>query len=107
VFAGTLTADGLIVECEHGGLTIVREGRVKKFVPETEAVTYRAGDGVRRGQVARVITERAVFDLTADGLVLIEVAPGIDPHRDVLEQVGLPVRIADELTTMAPDLFRP
>lgn len=107
VFAGTLTADGLIVECDHGKLTVLREGKVRKLVPETESVTYRAGDGVRRGQVARVITERAVFDLTADGLVLIELAPGTDLHGEVLAQIGFPVRVADELTTMSPELFRP
>jgi propionate CoA-transferase len=107
IFAGTLTADGLIVECEHGRLTVVREGRVRKLVPETDCVTYRAGDGVRRGQRARVVTERAVFDLTSDGLVLIEIAPGVDLRRDVLGQVDFPVRVADELTTMDAELFRP
>jgi len=107
VFAGTLTADGLNVECEHGELTVLREGRVRKLVPATDSVTYRAGDGVRRGQEARVITERAVFDLTADGLVLIEIAPGTDLHRDVLGQIDFPVRVADDLAMMSPDLFRP
>ena len=107
VFAGTLTADGLIVECEHGGVTIVREGRLRKLVPATESVTYRAGEGVRGGQVARVITERAVFDLLADGLVLIEIAPGVDLQRDVLDQIGFPVRVAENLAMMDERLFRP
>ncbi len=107
VFAGTLTTAGLEASCTGGRLTIAREGRIRKFVPEVEQVTYRAGDGVRRGQSALVVTERAVFDLTADGLVLVELAPGADLRRDVLDQMGVPVRIADRVVPMDPALFGP
>ncbi|MFJ2034186.1 acyl CoA:acetate/3-ketoacid CoA transferase [Streptosporangium sp. NPDC087985] len=107
VFAGTLTTGGLDAGTENGELKILREGKVSKFVPEVDHVTYRIRDGVRRGQQARVITERAVFDVTPDGLVLIEVAPGIDVRRDVLDQIGFPVQLADEVTTMDAALFRP
>ena len=34
------------------------------------------------------VTERCVFRLTADGLELIEIAPGIDLEKDVLAHVG-------------------
>jgi propionate CoA-transferase len=107
VFAGTFTADGLKAECEDGGLRIVAEGRTPKFVPEVDQVTYRAREGVRRGQQARIVTERAVFDVTHDGLLLTEMAPGADLRADVLDQIGLPVRLADDVVTMDSALFRP
>ena len=53
-----------------------------------------------RGQQVRYITDRAVFALEDDGLVLIEVAPGIDVERDVLGQMGFRPRVADDLATM-------
>ena len=87
VFCGTLTTDGLEVAIEHGTLRIVREGRVAKFVKQVEQAR-------RAGQVARearrdvlFVTERAVFRLQPDGVELIEVAPGIDLQRDILDQM--------------------
>jgi len=107
VFAGTFTTQGLEVCSTAGRLSVLTEGRIAKFVPEVELVTYRAGAGVRRGQQARIITERAVFDITADGIVLVEIAPGIDLHRQVLGLMGFPVGVAEQLRTMDPALFRP
>lgn len=105
VFAGTLTAGGLEIDCADGRLRIVREGKHRKLVPQVDAVTYQVGDGVRRGQHARLITERAVFDITGDGLEVVEVAPGIDVERDLLAQVGFPVRWHDDVATMDAALF--
>ena len=96
VFAGTLTTGGLDVDGDGGSLNIRREGKMNKFVKNVDHITYRITDGVRnRGQQARIITERAVFDVTEHGLLLVEVAPGID------------VRVADQLTTMDAALLRP
>jgi propionate CoA-transferase len=33
------------------------------------------------------VTERAVFELTSNGLRLLEVAPGFEVQRDVLDQM--------------------
>ena len=108
VFAGTLTTGGLEVDGEGGTLTILREGKVSKLVPEVDHITYGITEGVRdRGQQARIITERAVFDVEPDGLLLIEVAPGIDVQRDVLDHVGFDVRVSDQLATMDAALLRP
>ncbi|MGI5414498.1 CoA-transferase [Actinomadura luteofluorescens] len=107
VLGGTLTTKGLDVSCDGGRLDILREGEIQKLVPEVDHITYAVRAGLERGQRATVVTERAVFEMTAEGLVLTEVAPGVDVRRDVLGQIGFPVRTAAGITTMPSELFRP
>jgi propionate CoA-transferase len=47
-----------------------------------------------------------VFRLTEDGLVLTEVAPGIDVKAQVLDLMQFPVQVAPDLKTMDERLFR-
>ena len=103
-FVGTLTARGLEVEID-GGVRIASEGSLGKFVPAVREITFNARLARERGQRVRYITERAVFALEADGLVLVEVAPGIDVERDVLGQMGFRPRVAEPLRTMDPRLY--
>ncbi|MET4328664.1 propionate CoA-transferase [Bradyrhizobium sp. i1.15.2] len=106
VFTGTFTTGGLEVAFAEGKLRIIKEGKVRKFVDRIEHVTYSVIDGVRRGQTARLITERAVFEVTTEGLILTEVAPGIDVRRDVLDQMEFaPWKVADDLKLMDEEFF--
>ena len=62
---------------------------------------------MNRGQRAKIITERAVFEVTGEGLVLTEVANGIDVRKDILEQMEFaPARIVDQPKKMDDALFR-
>ena len=72
---------------EDGRLRIVNDGNVKKFVREVEHRTFSGDYAVKRGQPVLYVTERCVFDLTPEGLELIEVAPGIDVERDILARM--------------------
>ncbi|WP_420110817.1 acyl CoA:acetate/3-ketoacid CoA transferase, partial [Pseudactinotalea sp.] len=93
VFCGTFTAGGLAARPVDGRLDIEQEGRFRKFVRDVEQVTYSGIEGARRGQRVLYVTERAVFTLRPTGLVLIEVAPGIDLQRDVLDQLDWDVQV--------------
>jgi len=84
VFAGAFTAGGLRIETGDGSLRIAREGRSRKFVTAVEEVTFNGGLAAATGQRVLYITERCVFQLMQAGLALVEVAPGIDPERDIL-----------------------
>lgn len=84
VFAGTFTAGGLEVEITDGRLRILEEGRARKFVKKVEQITFAGKFAASKSQPVIYVTERCVFELTSQGLELIEVAPGIDIERDIL-----------------------
>mgnify|MGYP003375243963 CR=1 FL=1 len=76
VFVGTFTAGRLNVTARDGRLEILEEGTAKKFVREVEHRTYSGAQAWKRRQPALYVTERCVFQLCAEGLELIEIAPG-------------------------------
>jgi len=85
LFCGTFTAGGLEVTVQDDQLRIINEGRVQKFVRQVEQLSFSAQHSRRIGQEVLYVTERAVFRLTEHGLELIEIAPGIELHKQVLE----------------------
>lgn len=88
VFAGTFMAGGLRVALEGGQLRILAEGKTRKFVDAVEQITFSGPVAAGKGQSVLYVTERCVFRLQAEGLQLIEVAPGIDIERDILSQMA-------------------
>lgn len=108
LFTGTFTTGGLKVKVEDGQLRIVSEGQVRKFPRAVQEITYPLRRNVgERAQSAKIITERAVFDVAPDGLVLIEIAPGVDLKSQVLDLMDFPpVRIADPLPLMNEAYFK-
>jgi propionate CoA-transferase len=108
LFTGSFTTSGLKAEIGNGGMRITTEGKVRKLVKAVEQITYSVGEGVaERGQKSTLITERAVFAIERDGLVLTEVAKGIDIRRDILEQMEFaPRRISEPLQHMDANLFK-
>jgi propionate CoA-transferase len=105
VFSGTLTAGDLDVGWESGRTVIRREGRHRKFVPKLEQICYNAAIGRARGQRTLFVTERAVFDVEAEGLTLVEIGPGLDVERDVVAHMGFRPRVSARLRTMDARLF--
>lgn len=107
LFTGTFTTGGLKLDIGNGGLRVINEGKVRKLVSRADHITYPVMQGVaERGQKAMLITERAVFQVERDGLVLTEVAKGIDVRTDVLEQMEFrPKRVAEPLALMDESLF--
>ncbi len=87
VFCGTFEAKGTGIETGDGTLRITRRGEIRKFVRSVQQITFSGIEALRSGQETLYVTERAVFRLTPEGMVLTEVAPGVDVRRDVLERM--------------------
>ena len=107
VFVGTFTAGGLQVEIAGGKLLIKQEGSAHKFVEQVEHRTFSGAYAIERGQTALYITERCVFRLVADGLEVIEIAPGVDLERDVLAQMSFTPLVSPQLRLMDARIFQP
>lgn len=106
VFCGTFTAKGFACEVGGGVLRITSEGKLNKLVPEVSQITFSGEYARRSGQTVLYVTERAVFALRDDGMHLVEVAPGIDPQRDVIQRMGFKPVIDPGLKTMDAEIFR-
>jgi propionate CoA-transferase len=100
VFCGTFSAKGVRLETGDGAMRVAQQGGVRKLVRAVEQVTYSGPQGLARGQEVLYLTERASFRLTAQGVELFELAPGIDLQRDVLDQMDFMPRLAGAMATM-------
>lgn len=105
VYTGTFTAGGLKIKTGDGKLTIMQEGRTDKFVNELEQVTFSGPVALDNDQQIFYLTERAVFKLVQGGIELLEIAPGIDLQRDVLEHMAFKPKISDNLKWMDSRIF--
>ena len=87
IYCGTFTAGGLKVGVADNKLVINQEGKVKKCVPEVEQITFSGDYAAKHNQPVLYVTERAVFELTSEGVELKEIAPGMDLQKDILDQM--------------------
>ena len=104
VFSGMFNA-GAKLDMTGGRLVIEKEGKLKKLVNAVEHVTFSGKRAIEQGQDITYVTERCVMKLTPEGIMLTEIAPGIDLQRDVLDQSEFPLLISEDLKVMASSLF--
>lgn len=98
-FAGRFAGVGGFVNIAHSArrlifcCTFLAKGQ-PKFVREIQHVCFHGPTAVSRGQQVLYVTERAVFELASTGLCLIEVMPGFDVQKDVLDQMQFVPQVA-------------
>ncbi len=112
LLCGTLTSGSLEIEIECDTvagpvLRIVREGRHRKLLSTIEQVNLHGPTAFARGAQVRVITERCVLALSERGLVLTEVAPGIDIDTQIRPHIGFTLSVATDCRVMDTRLFIP
>ena len=107
VYSGYFTAGKKDIQISDGKLHIVSDGSVAKFVPEVAQISFSGEMARQRRQDVLYITERCVIQLTESGLMVIEIAPGVDLERDVLAKADIPLLVSPDLRFMSAALFRP
>ncbi|HEY2927272.1 acyl CoA:acetate/3-ketoacid CoA transferase, partial [Piscinibacter sp.] len=105
VFVGTFTCGDLCVRVADGKLQIDAEGTTAKFVREVEHRTFSGELAEKRGQRVLYVTERCVFRLADAGLELVEIAPGVDLDRHILQRMDFTPAISPQLRLMDASLF--
>jgi propionate CoA-transferase len=97
VFVGTVVAGGGSYAVGGNPPLAVPDGGAAKLVKEVEQISFSAVRALQVGQPVTYVTERAVFELSPDGVMLTELAPGIDLARDVLAHMEFKPRISPQL----------
>lgn len=106
IFVGTLKTGGFQAGFEDKKLNILKEGKVKKAVDHVAQISFSGKYAAKRKQQVCYITERAVFELKEQGIVLTEIAPGMDLKKDILEQMDFLPIISPDLKRMPSALFQ-
>ena len=106
VFCLAFTASGLACSLGAEGLKIIREGKINKFVQSLQQVSFSAGRALSCGQQVVYVTERAVFQLTPEGILLTEIAPGADLNQDILAHMDFTPLLSPDLKKMDLSLFQ-
>ena len=104
VFCGTLAVRAK-AELAGGSVRFTRHGQ-PKLVEQVIQTTFSGNYARQLGQEVLYVTEAAVFRLTGKGIQLEELAPGLDPERDIMPRLGFRPPMSEPLKTMPPELFR-
>lgn len=100
VFCLNFMTHGLEAERKaDGSVVILREGTTPKFRQAVQSVSFNGPRAVKKGQRVLYVTERCVFTLTEQGLMLSEVYKGIDMQKQILDLLDFEVAVS-------PDLYR-
>lgn len=94
-----------VYEFGNGQLKIVKEGNIKKFVNQIAQISFNGKEALKQNKEVIYVTERCVFHLTDAGLELVEIAPGVDLQKDILDQMEFAPVISPDLKTMPAGIF--
>lgn len=106
VFVGTFTAGKLELSIANGAISVLHEGKTRKFVNQVEHRTFSGRVAFASKRLVLYVTERAVFKLCEEGIELVEIAPGIDLERDVLAQMDFVPMMREPPKLMDARLFK-
>src|SRR4030095_14931151 len=105
-FAGAFMGGETRINIPNNNVNIIQDGTVPKFVDKVFKVVFSAKQAIKFRKEILYVTERAVFRLTNEGLVLEEIAPGIELDKDVLSKMQFRPVVKSSVSAMDEKLFR-
>ncbi|NGP46647.1 acyl CoA:acetate/3-ketoacid CoA transferase [Bacillaceae bacterium SIJ1] len=105
VFCATFSTGGTKVSFENNQVHIEQHGTIKKMVSTVSQISFNGKLAREKGQEVYFVTERAVFKLVKEGVMLIEIAPGVDLEEDILDQMAFRPLISEDVKLMDTRLF--
>ena len=111
VFTATFTS-GLhpgeepIYEIGEGHIKVLKEGNLRRFVGQVDSISFNGRILLEQGGQIIYVTERCVFELTGEGLLLTEIAPGADIQKDILDQMEFTPLFSENLKQMPTHIFK-
>jgi len=105
-FSGAFTGGRTSLKVDAGKLRILEDGKISKFVNSVYRIFFSGKEARKHRKEILYVTERAVFRLTDDGVLLEEIAPGINLEKDILKKMEFEPKISQKLVVMEEALFQ-
>lgn len=105
-FAGSFTAGKTDISFDRDGIHIRRDGEMVKFVKDVYKIFFSGKEAVKYSKEVKFFTERCVFSLENKGLILTEIAKGVDIDRDILDKMAFKPVIASELKETPSSVYK-
>ena len=106
IFVGTMTVSKSGYHFDGDRVRLRVPNGETKFVKEVQQITFSGKAALERGQSICYVTERAVFELTSDGVALVEMAPGLDLRADILDNLDFEPVLSEDVRLMDPRIFQ-
>lgn len=104
VFCGNFMNKGKVTVV-NGEISVEEPGTAQKFVKKVEQITF-SGRYVKPEQEVLYVTERCVFRLEEGVMTLVEIAPGVDLQKDILDCMGFEPAVSSNLKIMDERMFQ-
>jgi propionate CoA-transferase len=100
LFVGSWMAHAKMALVE-GRLQIAKPGPCK-YVKAVDEITFSGREALKAGKTVTYVTNVGVFRLTPEGLLLVQVMPGVDPQRDIVAVAGARILLPDGPVPVVP-----
>ena len=93
IFVGSWMANAKM-EIRDKRLCILKPG-TPKFIKKVSEITMSGEQALKKGKTVLYVTNVGVFRLTPKGMMLIEVMPGVDIEKDIMQACPMQVILPD------------